>query len=66
MSIFSNISEDKIIHKGKLFFLIFDSFPVSPGHILIISNSEKIFYLGDPKPIEVYTIAKMINKSFKK
>jgi nucleoside-diphosphate-sugar epimerase len=30
-----------------------------------ISNSEKIFYLGDPKPIEVYTVAKMINKSFK-
>ena len=35
----------------------------------LISNhrsikSEKIFYLGDPKPIEVFSVAKMINKSF--
>lgn len=37
--------------------------------LYLISNyknikSEKIFYLGDPKPIEVFSLAKMINKSF--
>ena len=38
MSIFSEISEDKKIHKGEYFFMVYDGFPVSPGHILIISN----------------------------
>jgi len=46
MSIFSNISDDKIIHKGQNFFMIYDSFPVSPGHILIISNEEKVDYFS--------------------
>ena len=41
MSVFLNMAEDKIIYKGKNFFLIFDAFPVSPGHILIISNEVK-------------------------
>ena len=41
MSVFSSISKDKIIYQGNNFFLIYDSFPVSPGHILIISYEEK-------------------------
>jgi diadenosine tetraphosphate (Ap4A) HIT family hydrolase len=58
MSIFSNIAKDKIIHKGKFFFLIFDSFPVSPGHILIISHEEKTDYfsLSSKAHIELTTL----------
>ena len=44
MSVFSNIEENRIIHQGKYFFLIKDGYPVSPGHILIISNKEKLDY----------------------
>ncbi|MFD1315255.1 HIT family protein [Namhaeicola litoreus] len=44
MSVFSNISADKVIYQGHNFFLIFDAYPVSPGHILIISNEEKPDY----------------------
>ena len=39
-----NIEPNRILYKGKQFFLIKDGFPVSPGHILIISNKEKIDY----------------------
>jgi diadenosine tetraphosphate (Ap4A) HIT family hydrolase len=46
MSVFSNISNDKIIYKGQNFFMIYDSFPVSPGHILIISNEVKVDYFS--------------------
>ena len=46
MSVFSNIEEDRIIHRGRFFFLIKDGYPVSPGHILIISNKEKLDYFG--------------------
>tara|TARA_Y100001954_G_scaffold9877_1_gene9952 strand:- start:1338 stop:1703 length:366 start_codon:yes stop_codon:yes gene_type:complete len=68
MSIFSNISEDKIIHKGKFFFLIFDSFPVSPGHILIISNSEKIdfFELSVEERSELTTLIKVAKEIIEK
>ncbi|AKD04930.1 HIT family protein [Pontibacter korlensis] len=41
MSVFSKIPEDRVIYRGKSFFLIRDAFPVSPGHTLIISNEEK-------------------------
>ena len=44
MSVFSNIEQNRILHKGNNFFLIKDGFPVSPGHILIISNEEKLDY----------------------
>lgn len=46
MSIFSDISEDRKIYKGESFFMIYDGFPVSPGHILIISNDKKIDYFS--------------------
>lgn len=46
MSVFSKISEDRKIYSGKHFFLIYDGYPVSPGHILIISNKEKLDYFS--------------------
>ncbi len=35
---FTEIQEDRIIYRNDSFFVIEDSFPVSPGHLLIISN----------------------------
>ncbi|NGX84881.1 HIT family protein [Aequorivita sp. KMM 9714] len=46
MSVFSKISNDKKIYSGEHFFLIYDGYPVSPGHILIISNEEKLDYFS--------------------
>jgi diadenosine tetraphosphate (Ap4A) HIT family hydrolase len=37
---FKSISESKILHRTNDFFIIKDSFPVSPGHLLIISKRE--------------------------
>jgi diadenosine tetraphosphate (Ap4A) HIT family hydrolase len=44
MSIFSDVEEKRIIYKNKLFFIIEDGFPVSPGHLLVISNNPKKDY----------------------
>jgi diadenosine tetraphosphate (Ap4A) HIT family hydrolase len=38
MSVFNLISDDKVLLKTDHFFVIADGFPVSPGHMLIISN----------------------------
>ena len=46
MSVFSDIPKDRIIYQGNHFFLIYDGYPVSPGHILIISNEEKQDYFS--------------------
>ncbi len=46
MSVFSDIAEHKKIYSGKSFFMIYDQYPVSPGHILIISNEEKVDYFS--------------------
>lgn len=37
---FRSISESNILYKANDFFIIKDSFPVSPGHLLIISHRE--------------------------
>lgn len=43
MSIFNTITKEDKVYSGDHFFMIFDRYPVSPGHILIISNdSSKI------------------------
>lgn len=44
MENFTNISEDKILYRGKHFFIIKDSYPVSPGHFLVISNNQRKDY----------------------
>ena len=41
MENFKNISEDKILYRGTHFFIIKDSYPVSPGHLLVISNNQR-------------------------
>lgn len=44
MSVFSEIDPDKYVFESDLFFAIYDRFPVSKGHILIISKKEKLDY----------------------
>ena len=46
MSVFQHIPDEKILFKGEHFFIIYDSFPVSPGHILIISYELKADYFA--------------------
>ena len=68
MSVFSNISEDKKIYSGKYFFMIYDGYPVSPGHILIISNDEKLdfFSLSKEEQNELSSIIEIEKKQLKK
>ena len=61
MKDFSEIPTEKIIFKGEHFFIIQDSFPVSPGHLLIISNSPKRDYFELNK-LEVVELNSMIHK----
>ena len=44
MKDFSEIHTDRIIYQGEHFFIIKDAFPVSPGHLLIISNAVRKDY----------------------
>ena len=44
MKDFSSIPKEKVLYHDEYFFIIEDSFPVSPGHLLIISNEVKTDY----------------------
>lgn len=44
MKNFLDIPQSSILFKNEFFFIIKDSFPVSPGHLLIISNVLKEDY----------------------
>ena len=46
MSVFSSIPSEQKLFQGNHFFLIFDRYPVSKGHILIISNEEKLDFFS--------------------
>ena len=62
MSIFLTISEEKVIYRGNFFFMIYDAYPVSKNHLLIISNElrEDYFSLTEEEQQE---LPKMINKA---
>lgn len=49
MKDFTEIEQDRILYRDEYFFIIKDGFPVSPGHLLIISNEVRIdfFELSD-------------------
>jgi diadenosine tetraphosphate (Ap4A) HIT family hydrolase len=44
MSTFKKIESEKYLIESSLFFAVYDSYPVSKGHVLIISKSEKEDY----------------------
>ena len=58
MSVFANIPVEERIYSGEYFFLIKDKFPVSEGHILIISIEEKddYFSLNEDEKNELITL----------
>ena len=62
MSVFSNIESNRIIYQGAHFFLIKDNFPVSPGHILIVSKKEKLDYF-ELEINERIELTKLIDKA---
>jgi diadenosine tetraphosphate (Ap4A) HIT family hydrolase len=55
MKDFIGIPADRIIYKNDSFFIIEDAFPVSPGHLLIISNvlRKDYFELSESEKIEL-------------
>jgi diadenosine tetraphosphate (Ap4A) HIT family hydrolase len=55
MKDFLEIPADKIIYKDEYFFIIKDGFPVSPGHLLIISNvvCRDYFELNDAQKLSL-------------
>lgn len=71
MNSFLEISQERIIYKGNYFFIIKDAYPVTPGHLLIISNELKQDYFDLSLEervdlLDAITIAKkIIEKEFK-
>ena len=57
MKDFTEIPTDKIIYKNDSFFIIEDGFPVSSGHLLIISNivRKDYFDLSESERIDLTT-----------
>jgi diadenosine tetraphosphate (Ap4A) HIT family hydrolase len=65
MKDFSNIESNNVLFRNDFFFVIKDGFPVSPGHLLIISNKVRKDYFelsNEEKKIlnDVILIAKQI------
>ena len=46
MKDFTQIEASRILYKDEFFFIIKDAFPVSPGHVLIISNEVREDYFS--------------------
>ncbi len=46
MSVFSDIPDDKKIFASNHFYVIEDKYPVSPGHLLIVSKEDKPDYFS--------------------
>jgi diadenosine tetraphosphate (Ap4A) HIT family hydrolase len=72
MSVFNAITKEEKVYSGDYFIMIYDRYPVSPGHILIISNdSSKInfFDLSNEEKLELLNLLEIgkviINEKFK-
>lgn len=62
MSVFTEIPEENRVYQGEHFFMIYDGFPVSDGHILIVSNEVKRDYFSLNKE-EQGELTELINKA---
>ena len=62
MSTFKNMPEERIVYYGDDYFIVFDLYPVSAGHCLIISNElrETFFDLSDKEKL---SLSSMISKA---
>lgn len=50
-----NIEADRILYKDEDFFIMYDGFPVSPGHTLIITSGDEVTYfdMSDSKKMKL-------------
>ena len=62
MSVFLEILDDRILYKGEYFFVVYDGYPVSDGHCLIVSNEVKETYF-DLSSDEKKTLMGMIDEA---
>jgi len=46
MKDFTEIEQERVLYKNEYYFIIKDGFPVSPGHLLIISNEVRADYFS--------------------
>ena len=60
MSVFEQISQQDYVFETEYFYAIYDRFPVSPGHLLIISKSLKNDYFN-LEEVEQYDLLLAIN-----
>ncbi len=58
MKDFSEINPEKILYQNEYFFIIKDDYPVSPGHLLIITNNIKkdYFELSDNEKTNLHLV----------
>jgi diadenosine tetraphosphate (Ap4A) HIT family hydrolase len=56
------IEEDKILYQDGDFFIMFDGFPTSPGHILIITNGPEETYF-DLSQSKKNKLSEMLDKA---
>ena len=56
------IEEDKILYQDSDFFIMFDGFPTSPGHILIITNGPEETYF-DLSQSKKNKLSEMLDKA---
>ena len=68
MKDFTEIQTDRIIYKNDYFFIIEDAFPVSPGHLLIISNfiRKDYFELSDIEKNELLSTIEIAKEIIEK
>lgn len=64
MKDFSAIEADRVLYRDEYFFIIKDGFPVSPGHLLIISNKIRndYFELTDSEKLNLGTAIETAKK----
>lgn len=62
MSVFLEIPKEHYLFESEYFFLVYDRYPVSPGHILIITKELRMdfFELNENEKLE---LPKMITKA---
>jgi diadenosine tetraphosphate (Ap4A) HIT family hydrolase len=68
MSVFLSIPEDRIIYRGNYFFMIYDAYPVSKNHLLIISNEmrEDYFSLNEEEQKDLTSMIKKAKEIIEK
>jgi len=64
MKDFTEITPDRVLHRDDHFFVIKDAFPVSPGHMLVISNRlrKDFFELSEEERVNLASTIEVAKK----